>query len=40
MNVRRLKTNKEEEMKLVGVAPHKDEPRISCVLICFVRCDL
>jgi hypothetical protein len=36
MNVRSLKTNKEEEKKLVDVAPHWGEPRISRVLMCFV----
>jgi hypothetical protein len=40
LNVRRLKTNKEEEKKLVDVALHWGEPRISCVLMCFVRCCL
>jgi hypothetical protein len=30
MNVRRLNINKEEK-KLVDVAPHWGEPRISCV---------
>jgi hypothetical protein len=26
--------------KLVDVAPHWGEPRISCVLMCLVRCSL
>jgi hypothetical protein len=29
-----------KKKKLVDVAPHWGEPRISCVLMCFVRCDL
>jgi hypothetical protein len=36
-NVERLKINKEEKKKLVDVAPHWGEPRISCVLMCFVQ---
>jgi hypothetical protein len=37
MNVIRLNTNKEEE-EVGGRSPTLGEPRISCVLMCFVRC--
>jgi hypothetical protein len=29
-----------KKKNLVDVAPHSSEPRISCVLLCFVRCGL
>jgi hypothetical protein len=40
MLVRDYRLIKKKKKKSVGVAPHWGEPRISCVLICFVRCCL